>query len=139
MAKPDRTINKRHRVEYGRAKGWVARRFHRMVRRAAKADAVKAAEEMDVLNIADIVLTAEDYKKYPYHTGESILGRKFIASFSDEELQRMLKDEDFNESIRVQVGPKTNPNWINSEILDAMYERDLIDEDEYATLLHEHC
>ena len=139
MAKPDRTINKRHRVEYGRPKGWVARSFNKMVRRAAKADAVKAAQEMNSLNFADIELTAEDHRKYPFHTDESIIGRKFIASFSDEELQRMLKDEDFNESIRVQVGPETNPNWINAEILDAMYERDLIDEAEYTALLHEHC
>lgn len=48
MAKPDRTITKRHKVEYGRAKGWVARRFHRMVRRAAKADAVKEARETNI-------------------------------------------------------------------------------------------
>lgn len=48
MAKPDRTINKRHTVEYGGCKGWAARRFHKMVRRAAKADAVKEAKETDI-------------------------------------------------------------------------------------------
>ena len=91
-----------------------------------------------MINITDIEITKEDHRAYPYHTDNSIIGRKFIASFSDDELQQVLDDEEFHESIRVKIGVDTNPRWVSGEVLGAMYERELIDELEHEYLCRQH-
>ena len=85
------------------------------------------------------MITEEDRKKYPYHTEDSILGVKLIQGLRNDVL-RTVWDEYINldknvkmylKSIRMLIGDNTNLNWIAGRVAEEMFERDMIDEDQF--------
>lgn len=76
-------------------------------------------------------ITEQDRARFPYHTDNAILGIKLIESLDSSALQRALGGGDDLESIRVQIGKNTNPNWVIARVADVLYNRGEMNEQEY--------
>lgn len=75
-------------------------------------------------------LTRADYKKYPYHSDDTIIGIKRIQALSTLYLLAIAEEQgDMLEKLRVRIGEDTNPNWVISQVAQELYERDAIEED----------
>lgn len=82
------------------------------------------------------MITAEDRRKYPNHTDNSILGIKLIAGLRNVVLLEIIENEQESENyaaVRSLMGGNTNPNWILGNVVEEMWGREIIsDETSYA-------
>ncbi len=81
------------------------------------------------------MITPEDRATYPSYTDKSILGIKLIGGLQNQILRDYINNKsDVKAAIRLLMGPKTNPNWVDARIANEMYLRDMVDETEHDKL-----
>ena len=74
-------------------------------------------------------ITDADRKLYPHHTDGAIQGMKLVAGIPTKELVVLLKDATKREALRLRLGESTNPNWIDGQVAEELYNRGEIDEE----------
>ena len=74
-------------------------------------------------------ITDADRKLYPHHTDGAIQGIKLVAGIPTKELVVLLKDATKREALRLRLGESTNPNWIDGQVAEELYNRGEIDEE----------
>ena len=60
--------------------------------------------------------------------------RKIISKMETPALRRILSNNAMLEEVRLAVGPKTNPRWVIGEVIECLYDRGAIDEEEMSRL-----
>ena len=82
-------------------------------------------------------ITDEDRKKYPSYTDGSIIGIKLLESLSEKQLLSLTTGRTNKTRIAVLevMGQNTNPSWITCQAASCLYDRDLIDEQEFGALI----
>ncbi len=78
------------------------------------------------------MITSQDRIKYQYFTDDSILGIKLIGGMTNKVLLAYKKgDKRIESAIKILMGKKTNPNWIRGRIAEELFDRKMIDIDEF--------
>ena len=88
------------------------------------------------------MITPEDRKKYEYYSDGAIYGIKLIEGLTNKALRDWIDNpdsevEDLIASLMNIGGDAnpTNPNWIQAQLAEEAYERDMISEKKLDALL----
>lgn len=91
----------------------------------------------DQLNLSPVSLTEEERASFDYRLMDNDAGRcalKLVRQQSSAALERMLNDEAMREQLRLALGPRTNPSWVEARIASELYDRGVIDEQQFDAL-----
>lgn len=82
-----------------------------------------------------MLITKADRDKYKWMDNDmGILARIMVDRIPDKMLKVVLTDSRKFEIMRKATGKDTNPNWLGGCIVEAMYDRELIDDEEFYCL-----
>lgn len=84
-----------------------------------------------------MLITKADRDKYKWMDNDmGIRARIMVDRIPDKMLKMVLTDSRKFEIMRKAIGKGTSPNWLGGSIVEAMYTRGLIYEDEFDRLYH---